>query len=134
MLGRSAMPGDVYLLAGELGAGKTCLAQGIARGLGVKEYTSSPSFVVIKEYRGRLPMYHVDLYRLSRIEEMLDLGLESYLYGSGVCVVEWAERLGGLRPAEHLLVSIRYRGDRERLLRFEAKGKRYEDFLAKWDN
>jgi tRNA threonylcarbamoyladenosine biosynthesis protein TsaE len=128
-LGAAAGPGDVYLLAGELGSGKTCLAQGIARGLGVTEYTSSPSFVLMKEYRGRLTMYHMDLYRLDREEEMLDLGLPSYFSGAGLCVVEWAEKLGRLMPEEHLLITISYRGDRTRQLEMKARGKRYQDML-----
>ncbi|MDP2744073.1 MAG: tRNA (adenosine(37)-N6)-threonylcarbamoyltransferase complex ATPase subunit type 1 TsaE [Dehalococcoidia bacterium] len=129
-LGETAQPGDVYLLVGELGSGKTCLAQGIARGLGVTEYTSSPSFVLMKEYHGRLAMYHMDLYRLDREAEMLDLGLESYFAGAGLCVVEWAEKLGRLMPEEHLLIAISYRGDRTRLLEMKARGKRYEERLA----
>ncbi|MBM2831865.1 MAG: hypothetical protein HW414_917 [Dehalococcoidia bacterium] len=115
---------------GELGSGKTCLAQGIARGLGVTEYTSSPSFVLMKEYRGRLAMYHMDLYRLDREAEMLDLGLESYFSSAGLCVVEWAEKLGRLMPEERLLITISYQGDKERRLKFVARGKRYEDRVA----
>ena len=130
-LGQAAEPGDVYLLTGELGSGKTCLAQGIARGLGVKEYTSSPSFVLMKEYRGRLVMYHMDLYRLDREQEMLDLGLESYFSGDGLSVVEWAEKLGRLTPKEHLLVTISYHGDEDRVLQFKARGKRYVERLAR---
>lgn len=129
-LGETAQPGDVYLLVGELGSGKTCLAQGIARGLGVTEYTSSPSFVLMKEYRGRLAMYHMDLYRLDREAEMLDLGLESYFAGAGLCVIEWAEKLGRLAPKEHLLITISYRGDRTRQLELKARGRRYEERVA----
>ncbi len=90
-IGELALAGDVFLLAGELGAGKTCLTQGIAWGLGINEYTLSPTFVIMRELYGRLPLYHIDLYRLDRIEESLDLGLDDYLYGRGVCVIEWAE-------------------------------------------
>ncbi|MFC1962820.1 tRNA (adenosine(37)-N6)-threonylcarbamoyltransferase complex ATPase subunit type 1 TsaE [Chloroflexota bacterium] len=129
-LGEAAQPGDIYLLVGDLGAGKTCLAQGIARGLGIREHVSSPSFVLMKEHQGRLPMYHIDLYRLERQAEMLDLGLESYFSGSGLCVVEWAEKLGRLTPEEYLLISISYQGDKERLITLKTKGKRYRDKLS----
>ncbi len=97
-LGEIAQPGDVFLLVGDLGSGKTCLTQGIAWGLGIKEYALSPSFVIIRELYGRLPLYHIDLYRLDRIEESMDLGLDDYLYGRGVCVVEWAEKALSLMP------------------------------------
>ena len=80
-IGRLVRPGDVFLLVGDLGSGKTCLTQGIAWGLGIEEYTMSPSFVIMRELYGRLPLYHIDLYRLDRIEESLDLGLDDYLYG-----------------------------------------------------
>ena len=97
-LGSLARAGDVFLLVGSLGVGKTCLAQGIAWGLGIKEYASSPSFVIVKEYQGRLPLYHIDLYRLDEIDEIAELGLDEYLYGEGVCVVEWAEKGFSLLP------------------------------------
>ena len=90
-LGKLAGAGDIILLVGPLGAGKTCLTQGIARGLGIHEYTASPSFVLVREYQGKLPLYHIDLYRLDKIEEVAQLGLDDYLYGKGVCVVEWAD-------------------------------------------
>jgi tRNA threonylcarbamoyladenosine biosynthesis protein TsaE len=91
-LGKLARPGDCFLLVGKLGAGKTCLTQGIARGLGIREYAASPSFVVVRELYGRLPLYHMDLYRLENIEEIADLGLDDYFYGQGVSVVEWGKR------------------------------------------
>jgi len=81
-IGEVALPGDIFLLVGGLGVGKTCLTQGIAWGLGIKEYAVSPSFVLVRELYGRLPLYHIDLYRLDRIEEILELGLDEYLYGS----------------------------------------------------
>lgn len=97
-LGELALPGDVFLLTGKLGTGKTCLTQGIAWGLGIKEYALSPSFVIMRELYGRLPLYHIDLYRLDNIDESLDLGLDDYLYGKGVCVVEWADRALSILP------------------------------------
>ncbi len=124
-IGESALPGDIFLLVGNLGAGKTCLAQGIAWGLGIKEYALSPSFVIVRELHGRLPLYHIDLYRLDHIEEIADLGLDDYLYGNGVCVVEWAEKGLSVLPAEHLLIEINYLSDTERSFLFKPRGKRY---------
>lgn len=92
-LGRAAQPGDRFLLEGPFGAGKTTFVQGLARGLGVQTPVSSPSFVIETQYRGRLTLYHVDLYRLERIEAELLEALEEHLYGDGVTAVEWAERL-----------------------------------------
>ncbi len=124
-IGELALPGDIFLLVGNLGAGKTCLAQGIAWGLGIKEYALSPSFVIVRELHGRLPLYHIDLYRLDHIEEIADLGLDDYLYGSGVCVVEWAEKGLSVLPAEHLLIEISFLSDTERSFHFKPRGKRY---------
>ena len=128
-IGELALPGDVFLLVGDLGAGKTCLTQGIAWGLGIKEYTMSPSFVIIRELYGRLPLYHIDLYRLDRIEESMELGLDDYLYGQGVCVVEWAEKALSIMPAEHLLIKIGYLSDTERSFRIEGVGERYTEIV-----
>ena len=130
-LGELVEPGDVFLLVGELGAGKTCLTQGIARGLGIQDYASSPSFVIMRELYGRLPLYHIDLFRLERLEEISDLGLDDYLYGNGVSVIEWADRGLGLLPEEHLLIEIEFLGDIQRRLRFTASGKRYERLITR---
>jgi len=124
-IGELALPGDILLLTGALGTGKTCLTQGIAWGLGIKEYVLSPSFVIVRELHGRLPLYHIDLYRLDQIEEIEELGLDDYLYGKGVCVVEWAEKGLSVLPAEHLLIQINFLSDSERSFQFKPKGKRY---------
>jgi tRNA threonylcarbamoyladenosine biosynthesis protein TsaE len=129
-LGELALPGDVFLLVGGLGAGKTCLTQGIAWGLGIKEYAASPSFVVIRELYGRLPLYHIDFYRLDHLEEIAELGLDDYLYGKGVSVVEWAEKGLSLLPEEKLLVEIGYLSDSERRLKFKPGGKRYRKIVS----
>ncbi len=128
-LGELARAGDVVLLVGELGVGKTCLTQGIAWGLGIEDYTLSPSFVLLREYQGRLPLYHMDLYRLETVEEILDLGLDDYFYGQGISVVEWADRGPGVLPAEHLLIAISYLGENQRRLRLEAGGERSRELL-----
>ena len=129
-IGEFALPGDIFLLVGGLGAGKTCLTQGIAWGLGIKEYAVSPSFVVIRELYGRLPLYHIDFYRLDHLEEIAELGLDDYLYSNGVCVVEWAEKGLSLLPEEHLLIEISYLSDTERSLKLKPSGKRYRKIVA----
>jgi len=132
-IGELCLPGDTFLLVGGLGTGKTCLTQGIAWGLGIKEYAASPSFVVVRELYGRLPLYHIDLYRLDHIEEIVDLGLDDYFYGNGVCVVEWAEKGLSVLPEEHLLIQISYLSDNERRLQFKPSGKRYREIVAQLD-
>jgi len=129
-LGENAVQGDVYLLSGRLGAGKTCLTQGIAWGLGINEYAASPTFVLMREMHGRLPLYHIDLYRLDHIEEVADLGLDDYFYGRGVCVIEWAEKGLAILPDKNLQVQIDYINDTGRRLRLTPSGKRYEDLLS----
>jgi tRNA threonylcarbamoyladenosine biosynthesis protein TsaE len=133
-LGELAQSGDVFLLTGNLGSGKTCLTQGIAWGLGVKEYAFSPSFVIIREYHGRLTLYHIDFYRLDRIEEISDLGLDEYLYGKGVCVVEWADKGIAILPDEHLLINLSYVSDTERAVSLKPKGDRYTELLKLFDS
>ena len=110
-LGEAAMPGDVYLLVGPLGAGKTCLTQGIAWGLGVEGYARSPTFVMITRYTGRLVLHHVDLFRIEDPLEALDLGLEEYLYRGDLCVVEWADRATEVFPQDSLWIEMEYGSD-----------------------
>ncbi len=128
-MGKLAQPSDVLLLVGELGTGKTCLTQGIAWGLGIEEYTLSPTFVIMRELYGRLPLYHIDLYRLNDIVEIAALGLDDYLYGDGVCVVEWAEKGLSVMPVEHLMVEISHLGDTERNFQLRAGSQRYRKML-----
>jgi tRNA threonylcarbamoyladenosine biosynthesis protein TsaE len=99
-------PGDVVAFFGELGSGKTTMIKGIAAGLGVTETVRSPSFVVVTEYRGRVPVYHVDLYRLEPGGSFEDIGLDDYLAGDGVCLVEWAERADGFIPKSAIRVRL----------------------------
>ena len=129
-IGKLALPGDIFLLVGRLGTGKTCLTQGIAWGLNIKEHALSPSFVIMRELYGRLPLYHIDLFRLDHVEEIEELGLDDYLYGKGVCVVEWAEKGLSVLPTEHLLIQIDYLSDTERSFRLEPRGKRYLELLT----
>jgi tRNA threonylcarbamoyladenosine biosynthesis protein TsaE len=131
-LGCLTKAGDVILLEGGLGVGKTCLAQGIARGLGIEEYVTSPSFVLLREHLGRLPLYHIDFYRLDRVEEVAHLGLDDYLYGGGVCVVEWAEKGFGALPDKHLLIEMQYLAPTKRKLTFIPRGARYDEMLSQF--
>lgn len=107
-IGQHLETGDVVFLFGDLGAGKTTLTQGIARGLGVpkEEYVRSPSFTLVNEYRGKVPVFHIDLYRIDSSLELEDLGLEEILSGQGVCIVEWAEKLFVREDASIPLVGI----------------------------
>lgn len=123
-LGAACQPGDLILLEGGLGAGKTALAQGIGQGLGVSTTINSPTFTLVKEYRGRLPFYHFDLYRLEDVDAVIELGIEDYLTGDGVCVVEWAERAAPLWPDEGLRIRFSVTGPHARRLRLEAAGPR----------
>ncbi len=131
LLGQLSLPEDVFLLHGELGAGKTCLIRGIAAGLEVSGHAFSPSFVLVREYHGRLTLYHMDFYRLGRPKEVEDLGIDDYLYGDGVCAIEWAERAAGLLPQNHLALSLYYVLSEEsvRTIQLSAYGKRYTSLL-----
>jgi len=109
-------PGDVVALTGDLGAGKTCFTQGLARGLGVTGRVVSPTFVLVNEYRGRVPVHHVDAYRTESLTELLDLGLEELFAGDGVTIVEWADKLLPLLPADAVHVHIDGVGDEPRTI------------------
>ena len=100
-LGRELLPGAVVALIGDLGSGKTVLAQGILKGLGVKDrYMTSPSYVLIKEYKGKFPAYHLDLFRLKSVKELNSLGIKEYLFGDGVTIIEWAEKARKILPSD----------------------------------
>ena len=126
-LGRAAQAGDVLCLEGPLGVGKTVLVQGLAQGLGVEEPATSPSFTLIHEHRGRLPLYQVDLYRLDSAH-VGDLFLEEYLNGDGVTAIEWAERLPSALCPDGLYLRIAYGDGDQRLFTLEAR----DDRAAEW--
>ena len=118
-LATELVAGDVIALTGDLGSGKTCMIQGICRGLGVCDYVNSPTFVLANEYEGVLGsrpimVFHLDLYRLASRTELEDLGAEEYFYGKGVCLVEWADRAEGLLPLDRRDVQLEYVGDEQR--------------------
>jgi len=120
-LGRLLEKGDVVCLTGNLGAGKTTLSKSIARGLEVHEDVTSPTFTIINEYQGRLPVYHFDVYRIMDIEEMYEIGYEEYFYGGGICIVEWASKIEELIPDAHLWIEIKL-GEEGNIREFYFKG------------
>lgn len=123
-LGQLLRPGEVVALIGELGAGKTTLAKGIAVGAGVADEreVTSPTFVLVNEYQGRIPVYHADLYRLQEEIEVADLGWEEFIFGQGISLLEWAEKIPGILPEERIEVRISWVGPSERKFRISGKG------------
>ncbi len=119
-LGRGLGPGAVVGCIGELGAGKTCFLQGLAAGLGVTSPVTSPTFVLVNHYRGRLPVYHLDAYRTVSLGELLDLGVEEMFHGDGVTIIEWADKLLPLLPPAALIVRIAGLGDEPREIVIEG--------------
>ena len=115
-LGATLKSGDVVALTGELGAGKTIFVQGLARALGVGTAATSPTFVLVNEYRGRVPVHHVDAYRTTSLAELMDLGIEEMMDGDGITVIEWAERVEPLLPARAVRVRIAGVGDEPRTI------------------
>ena len=111
-------PGDIVALYGELGAGKTCLVQGICQQLGTSDAITSPTFTLVQEYRSEgWPIYHLDLYRMKRLEELYEIGYEEYLFGEGICLIEWADRMEPLLPEEVWRVHLRHgETPRERII------------------
>ncbi len=106
-LAKGVAPGTVIALTGDLGVGKTVFTQGFAAGLGVKEHVNSPTFTIVQVYDdGRMPFYHFDVYRISDVSEMDEIGYEEYFYGDGVCLVEWAELIRDIMPEDYLEVTI----------------------------
>ena len=129
-IGVAAQPGDVLLLSGELGAGKTVFTQGVGEGLGVAETVNSPTFVLLHEYHGRLTVYHYDLYRLTNIEQTVSREWQEFLYGDGVSVVEWANRASDILPPEHLLLEFIIDSETRRVVHLTAAGRRHIELLS----
>jgi tRNA threonylcarbamoyladenosine biosynthesis protein TsaE len=129
VLGQRLGPGDIVCLIGPLGAGKTTLAQGIARGLQVEDVVNSPTFTLVQEYAGRRPVYHLDVYRLSGPEETIDLAIPEMLAAGGVVLVEWPERIAPVLPADRLEIRLEPAGD-NRLIVASALGPRAREILC----
>lgn len=134
-LGELLQAGDLVLLLGDFGSGKTHLVKGIAKGLGSEDLVTSPSFVLVNEYQADsahnfLTIYHADLYRIEDSNELTAIGMEELWSGDGICLIEWAERAAAMLPEEHLAIHIRYLNDTKRVFRFVPHGVRYESLVA----
>ena len=125
LIGEILERGDVVALIGELGSGKTCLTQGLAKGLGVEENVPvvSPTFTLINEYPGKIPLIHLDVYRLSGPRDLEDMGYEEYFEGGGIIVIEWAEKIRDILPAKTLFVGMRYIDENTREMILEGPGE-----------
>ncbi|NLM04132.1 MAG: tRNA (adenosine(37)-N6)-threonylcarbamoyltransferase complex ATPase subunit type 1 TsaE [Clostridiales bacterium] len=119
-------PGDIICLIGDLGAGKTTFTKAFALGLDIKEDVTSPTFTLIQEYEGRIPLYHFDVYRIKNIMEMEDIGYDEYFYGDGVCIIEWAQLIEEILPKDYMGIEIKYMGEEEREICFTATNEYYE--------
>ncbi len=129
-LGSLLKKGDILCLNGDLGAGKTTMTKSIGLGLGVEEYITSPTFALINQYSGRLPVYHFDVYRLENAHELYDLGFDDYFYGNGVCVIEWADKIEKMIPKERMVIDIeKGKSDDERILKFSGYGARFQELV-----
>ena len=124
-IGKTANEGDLVLIRGQLGTGKTCLTQGILWGLGGTEYARSPTFVLMAQYEARMTLYHIDLYRIGSMEELENLGLEEVIFAEGLTVVEWAERSGDLFNENGLNIEMTYDGTDGRVMNLYTNNERY---------
>lgn len=123
-LGALLEPNDLLTLEGDLGTGKTTFTKGLGSGLGITRTISSPTFTIVKEYEGRMPLYHLDVYRLEDSDE--DIGFDEYFEGEGVCVVEWAQYIEDYLPKERLDLHLSYNGEDHRTIQLTPHGERYE--------
>jgi tRNA threonylcarbamoyladenosine biosynthesis protein TsaE len=130
-IGNILQAGDLVAFTGDLGAGKTCCIQGIAAGLGVhnRKAVTSPTYTLIHEYQGNVPLYHFDVYRLAREDDLYDLGYEEYFYGNGVTVIEWADRIISFLPDKHLAVHLQIQPNQTRCIRLHAYGEYYQQLV-----
>lgn len=134
-LGEHLRPGDLVLLIGAFGAGKTQLVRGVVRGLGSSDRVTSPSFVLVNEYRAGpqcrgMPIYHVDLYRVADERDLATIGLEELWSGEGVCLIEWPERMLAYLPADYLAIYLQHLSETKRHLRFAPHGRRYVELVT----
>ena len=129
MIGRAVSAGTLITLSGDLGAGKTTFTQGLAKGLDIDRKVTSPTFTIMKEYKGSLPLYHIDAYRLENITQ--DLGFEDYIDGDGVCVIEWANFIEYVLPDQLLNIEFTINDDDSRTLTLQGHGDKYEEVISK---
>ena len=127
-LGQLLTPKSVVCLIGDLGAGKTTMTQSLAKALEVDDYITSPTFNIVNEYEGRMPLYHFDVYRIGSSDEMYDIGFDEYIDGDGVCMIEWANLIEDILPNEYLYIEMNYKETgREMIL--TPKGEKYEEIV-----
>lgn len=127
-LGQLLSPGSVICLVGDLGAGKTTMTQSLAQALEVEDYITSPTFTIVNEYEGKMPLYHFDVYRIGHSEEMYDIGYDEYINGDGVCIIEWSNLIEDILPDEYLNIELRYK-DMGREMILNAVGDKYENIV-----
>jgi len=126
-LGQKLNSGDVICLIGDLGAGKTTFTQSLAKGMGVDDYVTSPTFTIVQEYEGRIPLYHFDVYRISDASEMYDIGFDEYVYGQGVCVIEWAHLIKSALPDNYLWIELTHIDENKRKINFNYTNDYYKN-------
>ena len=127
-LGKLLTPKSVICLIGDLGAGKTTMTQSLAKSLEVDDYITSPTFTIVNEYEGKMPLYHFDVYRIGSSDEMYDIGFDEYINGDGVCIIEWANLIEDILPDEYLYIEMNYKETgREMIL--TPKGEKYEEIV-----
>lgn len=127
-LGSLLTPGSVICLIGDLGAGKTTMTQSLAKALEVNDYITSPTFTIVNEYEGKMPLYHFDVYRIGSSDEMYDIGYEEYINGEGVCIIEWANLIDDILPDEYLYIELKYK-DMSREMTLNPVGEKYEKIV-----
>lgn len=127
-LGKLLTPGSVICLIGDLGAGKTTMTQSLARAIGVDDYITSPTFTIVNEYEGKMPLYHFDVYRIGSSDEMYDIGYDEYINGDGVCIIEWANLIDDILPDEYLYIELKYK-DMSREMTLNPVGQKYEKIV-----
>lgn len=127
-LGKLLKPGEIVCLVGDLGAGKTTMTQSLAQALEVDDYITSPTFTIVNEYEGKMPLYHFDVYRIGCSDEMYDIGFDDYINGEGVCIIEWANIIEDILPDEYLKIELKYK-DIGREMVLIPYGKEYEKIV-----
>lgn len=127
-LGKLLTPGSVICLIGDLGAGKTTMTQSLAKAIGVDDYITSPTFTIVNEYEGNMPLYHFDVYRIGSSEEMYDIGYDEYINSDGVCIIEWANLIEDILPDEYLDIELNYK-DMGREMILKPVGEKYKKIV-----
>ena len=126
IIGSFAVPGDIILLSGDLGSGKTKMTQGIIKGVGSDDFARSPTFVLITEYEAKFPIYHMDLYRLEGVESLERMQIDEYLYGDGLCIIEWADKADKAFPNKSLTIDFSFISDDQRKIKMEWESSRLD--------